>query len=116
MKKFVALKLALQLKLLLEKHQMSECGRDQIFTGMNKVQFYAAFLLSASGIFELNFPFKSCEYYLCTITLQLFNYGSKTTDPVGTTLEHVFELTRKMSVLNSSLTEVFEPYFEHILI
>ena len=44
-------------KLLLEKHQMSDCGRDQIFTGMNKVQFYAAFLLSASGIFELNFPF-----------------------------------------------------------
>jgi len=57
MKKFVALKLALQLKPLLEKHQMSDCGRDQIFTGMNKVQFYAAFLLSASGIFELNFPF-----------------------------------------------------------
>jgi len=56
MKKFVALKLALQLKPLLEKHQMSDCGRDQIFTGMNKVQFYAAFLLSASG-FELNFPF-----------------------------------------------------------
>ena len=34
---------------------MSDCGRDQIFTGMNKVQFYAAFLLSASGIFELKF-------------------------------------------------------------
>jgi len=71
---------------------MSDCGRDQIFTGMNKVQFYAAFLLSASGIFELKFSVFRAANYVFTITLQLLNYGSKTTDvyptKLGTTLEH----------------------------
>ena len=64
-------------KLLLEKHQMSDCGRDQIFTGMNKVQFFTRLFYYRHQVFlNLIFRFRAantiCMYYHTTVVVELW--------------------------------------------